>query len=122
MIEGIVAILAGLLLITPIIGRGSAGAKVVGKLTPFEAVIGVVALIVGVLNVMSVTGLVLIVAGLLLAASALAKIPAIGSHLARAGKALKPFRVVIGVVVLVIGVLVLLGIVGGGPPPGLRTG
>jgi hypothetical protein len=49
-IEGIVAVLAGLLLISPIIRGGSAGGKVVGRLAPFDAVIGVVAVVVGVLT------------------------------------------------------------------------
>jgi hypothetical protein len=117
MIEGVVAILAGLLLISPIIPAGSAGGRVVDRLAPFDAVIGVVAVVVGVLNITSVIGLALIAAGLVLAAGALAKVPAFGKHLERAGKALRPFRVTLGVVVLVIGVMAVLGALGSGPPP-----
>lgn len=116
MIEGIVAILAGLLLIAPIIRGGSAAGKIVGRLAPFDAVIGVVAVVVGVLNIASVTGLVLIAAGLILATGALAQVPAIGQHLERTGNALRPFRIALGAVVLVIGVMALLGAVGSGPP------
>jgi hypothetical protein len=116
-IEGIVAVLAGLLLLSPIIRGSSAGGRVVGRLAPFDAVIGIVAVVIGVLNITSVTGIVLIAAGLTLAAGALAQVPALGPHLERAGKALRPFRVVLGVVVLVIGVLALLGAIGSGPPP-----
>lgn len=116
MIEGIVAILAGLILISPIIRRGSAGGKVVGRLVPFEVVIGVVALVIGLLNITSAIGLLLVAAGLTLATGALAQVPALGPHLQRAGKG--SFRVVLGTVLLVIGVISLLGAPGGGPPPG----
>lgn len=118
MIEGIVAILAGLILISPIIRGGSAGGKVVGRLVPFEVVIGVVALVIGLLNITSAIGLLLVAAGLTLAAGALAQVPALGPHLQRAGSALRSFRVVLGTVLLVIGVLSLLGALGGGPPAG----
>jgi hypothetical protein len=70
-IEGIVAILAGLLLIAPVIDRSMSGSRFIAALTPFSAVIGVVAVVLGVLNILSVIGLVLIVAGLVLAADAL---------------------------------------------------
>jgi len=118
MIGTIVAILAGLLLISPIIRSGSAGSDFIGKLAPFDAVIGVIALVIGVLNFMSLTGLVLIAAGLVLGSSALAQVPAVGKHLQRAGDAIRPFRIAIGVVVLVIGVLALFGAVSSGPPSG----
>lgn len=118
MIEGVIAILAGLLLISPVISGGPVGRRLVAGLTPFDAVIGVVAVVVGVLSMTSVIGLVLILAGLILAAGALAQVPAVGLHLKRAGNALRPFRVVLGIVMLVIGVMTLLGYLGSGPPPG----
>jgi cadmium resistance protein CadD (predicted permease) len=116
-IEGIVAILAGLLLIAPVIDRSMSGSRFIAALTPFSAVIGVVAVVLGVLNILSVIGLVLIVAGLVLAADALSKVPAIGDHLERAGNALRPFRIVLGIIVLVLGIVAILGALGGGPPP-----
>jgi hypothetical protein len=117
-IEGVVAVLAGLLLLSPIIRGRSAGGKVVDSLAPFDAVIGVVAVVVGLLNITSVIGVALIAAGLTLATGALAQVPALGPHLERAGNALRPFRVVLGVVVLVIGVMALLGAFGSRPPAG----
>jgi hypothetical protein len=86
MIEAIVAILAGLLLISPVIRGTSGGGKVVGWLGPFDVVVGVVAVVVGVLNITSVMGVVLIAAGLILATSALARVPALGPHLERSDR------------------------------------
>jgi hypothetical protein len=59
---------------------GSAGGWFVARLAPFDAVIGVVAVVLGVLNIATVTGLVLIASGLILAAGALAQVPTAGHH------------------------------------------
>lgn len=52
----------------------------------------------------------LILSGLILAASALATVPGVGKGLAKAGKALAGVGVVIGVVDLVVGVVGLAGV------------
>lgn len=103
MIEGIVGILAGLLLLSEAI-RG----PIVRSLQPFQTVIGVIALVAGILNFLSVFGIVLILAGLILSTSVLSSIPSIGDGLARAGQALNPFRLIVGLVVLILGIAALI--------------
>ena len=108
MLEAIVAILAGLLLLADLF-RG-AGQRMIGTLRPFQVVIGVIALVVGILHLASVFGIALLLAGLILAVSALESVPRIGSELARAGRALAQLRILIGIVVLVLGIMALLHI------------
>jgi hypothetical protein len=118
MIESLVAILCGLLLLAHLFPGDTAMGRVVSSLAPFETVVGVVALVLGVLNVTSVLGLLLLLAGLVLAVSALKTIPRVGDALARAGTTLDRFRVVLGVIVLIAGVVALLGALTAGPPAG----
>ena len=106
MLGAIVAILAGLLLLADLFhGKGQ---QFINALRPYEVVIGVVAVVVGVLHIASLFGIALILAGLILAVSALQGIPRIGDDLARAGRALAQVRTLIGVIVLVLGVLALV--------------
>jgi hypothetical protein len=100
---GIVGILAGLLLLS-----GAIRGPIIRSLMPFETVIGVIALVAGILNFLSLFGIVLILAGLILAVSALSSVPSIGTSLARAGDALQPFRLILGLVVLILGVVSLI--------------
>lgn len=108
MIESVVAILSGVLLLAELFSRWAPGKKAVGALKPFQTVIGIVALVIGILHVTSVTGIALILAGLLLAATALAAVPKVGTYLARAGRALETFRIIVGFIVLVVGLVGLL--------------
>jgi cadmium resistance protein CadD (predicted permease) len=124
MITAIVAILAGLVLLAGRLGAvpgiGPGLEKFARWLLPFEVVIGVVALVVGILELLSLEGILLILAGLVLAISALRSIPSIGPWLGRMGNALLPFRVIIGVIILVVGlldlVMILLGTFGHSRP------
>jgi hypothetical protein len=97
----IVAILAGLALLAHWLKGGAA--RFAHTVAQFDVVIGVVALVIGVLELFSLEGVLLILAGLILAASGLRSIPSIGGPLARLGNALDPFRLIIGVLVLVVG-------------------
>jgi hypothetical protein len=98
----IIAILAGLLLLSDMIRD-----RIIGPLLPFEAVIGVVALVAGLLNLLSALGITLVLAGLVLAIGPLSSIPSIGPPLARAGRSLAAFRGVLGIIVLILGVAAL---------------
>ena len=109
MLAALVAIVAGVLLLDDRIG-GKAGARVVGALRPFEVFIGIAALIVGVLNLLSILGVTLILAGLVLAVSSLRAVPRVGDDLARAGTSVGRYRSIIGVVAIAIGILTLLRI------------
>ncbi len=92
MVTIIVAVLAGLMLLGNRIAFGARhrpGLERAARwLTPFEVVIGVVAIILGVLDLLSLEGILLILAGLILAASALRTIPSVGPSLGRVGDAL----------------------------------
>lgn len=117
MLESIVAILAGLLLISGLLPRG--GGKAISALRPFGTVIGVVALVAGILSITSVTGIMLILGGLILAASTVRFVPRVGPELARAVQWLARLGVVVGLLLLVIGIVGVLGSLGrpDGPPP-----
>jgi hypothetical protein len=102
MLESIIAILAGLVLLAGVFQRGTTGSRIASVLVPFQGVIGLIALIVGVLNLFNLIGVALIVAGLILAAEALAGIPQVGDELKRAGQALSGIGALVGAVLLVL--------------------
>jgi len=101
--QSIVAILAGLLLLSGVLPRGGGG--VVAALRPFSTVIGVIALVAGLLSITSVMGLALIFGGLILASTAVRSVPRVGGELARAGQWLARAGVLIGVLLLILGIL-----------------
>jgi len=112
MVTIVVAILAGLLLLTGVLqkipGVGPSLERFAGWLVPFEVAVGVIAILLGILELLSVEGILLILAGLILAVSALRTIPSVGPALGRLGSALSQFRYIIGVIVLAVGILDLL--------------
>jgi len=108
MIRAIIAILAGLLLMGDFFDKGRTG-RFVEKLRPFDATIGVTAIIFGVLNIFSLLGVLLLLGGLVLGARALASVPNVGDDLVRAGNAVGHFRTLIGFVLLILGVLAVIG-------------
>lgn len=103
MLVSIVAILAALVLLAGVLPRNNPGARIASALVPFQGVIGLVALVIGVLNFFLVIGIALIVAGLILAAEALSGIPEIGDELKRAGQAMAGIGGLVGAVLLVLG-------------------
>ena len=108
MIYALIAILAGLLLLADTFMSMNGMSRVIAALKPYETVIGIVALIAGVLHFFSLMGIALIMAGLMLGTRALTTVPSIGDELGSAGSALTPFRGLIGGTVLVMGVLAIL--------------
>ncbi len=122
MITILITILAGLVLLSgalqKIPGIGVYLERVAGWLAPFGVVIGVVAIVLGILELLSLEGILLILAGLVLAVSALRTIPSVGPSLGRLGNALWEFRYIIGVIVLALGIvdlfLLLFGTLGRG--------
>lgn len=82
-------------------------------LLPYNTIIGGVLLITSIFNVMRpgclLFDIVGIAAGLLLFTGTLSKIPAIGDILIKASKSLLPFKAIIGVAILIIGVASLTG-------------
>lgn len=113
MLNSIIAVFAGLVLLSgslrsiPAIGPGLE--KFARWLSLFDVAIGIIAIIVGILELLSLEGILMIMAGLVLAISALQPIPSIGESLGRAGRALMPFRLLIGIIILLVGLLDILG-------------
>jgi hypothetical protein len=106
MIGNIIAILAGLVLLAHWL-KGSA-ARLAESVARFDVVIGVVALVIGVLEIVTIQGILLILAGLILAVNALRSVPSVGETLAKAGTSLDPFRMIIGILVLAVGLVNLI--------------
>jgi hypothetical protein len=110
MIE-IVNIIAGLILAIsilpsiPILGRDLTKlAKVLGE---FQTIIGIVAIVLGVVH-WGLQGIVAIIAGLVLALGILPSVPLVGKDLARLAKWLRGFQTLIGVVAIAVGIWGLL--------------
>lgn len=109
MIKAVIAVLAGMLLLGEVFNQTGRASRFVDSLRPFDAVIGVMAIVVGILNLFSLLGLFLILGGLVLGARALAAVPNVGDDLVRAGDKVGGFRVLIGSILIVLGILNLLG-------------
>lgn len=113
MIVEIVNIIAGLVLAMGILPSvpavGKSLEKVAKWLGRFQTIIGVIAIIVGILY-FGMQGLVAIIAGLILAMGILTSIPAIGGSLEKVAKWLGRFQTIIGIIALILGILGLLGI------------
>jgi cadmium resistance protein CadD (predicted permease) len=112
MVTIVVAILAGLVLLSGRLQRipaiGPSLERFARWLVPFEVALGVIAIIVGLLELLSLEGILLILAGLILAVTALRTIPAVGPSIGRLGSALAQFRWIIGAILLAVGILDLL--------------
>jgi sulfite exporter TauE/SafE len=107
MIVEIMNIVAGLVLAMGILPNipavGKSLEKVAKWLGGFQTVIGIIAIVVGILY-FGLQGIVAIVAGLILAMGLLPSIPAIGKDLAKVVKVLGSFQTIIGIIAIVIGI------------------
>jgi hypothetical protein len=86
---------------------GTSLEKVAKWLGRFQTIIGVIAIIMGILY-FGLQGIVAIVAGLILAMGLLTSIPAIGKNLAKVAKWLGGFQTIIGIIAIIIGIWGLL--------------
>jgi hypothetical protein len=101
MLNAIIAILCGLILLS---GAVKAFRGIAKALRPIEGILGLIALVLGIIGILgglSLMAITLILAGLILAVSLI-------PSLSGAAKALAPFRVVIGLVALIVGIIGLL--------------
>jgi hypothetical protein len=111
MLVEITNIIAGLILAMgllpniPTIGKDLA--RVAKWLGGFQTIIGVIAIVIGLLY-FGLQGIVAILAGLILAMGLLPNIPAIGKDLAKAVKVLGSFQTIIGIIAIVLGIWGLL--------------
>jgi sulfite exporter TauE/SafE len=107
MIVEITNIVAGLILAMGILPNipavGKSLEKVAKWLGRFQTIIGVIAIIIGILY-FGLQGIVAIVAGLILAMGLLPNIPAVGKDLAKVAKWLGGFQTIIGVIAIIIGI------------------
>jgi len=107
MIVEITNIVAGLILAMGILPNipavGKSLEKVAKWLGRFQTIIGVIAIVVGILY-FGLQGIVAIVAGLILAMGLLPSIPAVGKDLAKVVKWLGGFQTIIGVIAITIGI------------------
>ncbi len=103
------AIIAGLVLLSGLIGAVPAFGDILQRfakwLGGFQGLIGIVAIVVGVLDLWSGTGLMLIFAGIVLGAGILQTLPAVGEELERLAKVLGSFQTIIGIVTLIVGII-----------------
>jgi hypothetical protein len=111
MIVEITNIVAGLILAMGILPNipavGKSLEKVAKWLGGFQTIIGVLAIVVGILY-FGLQGIVAIVAGLILAMGLLPNIPAIGKDLAEVVKWLGGFQTIIGIIAIILGIWGLL--------------
>lgn len=106
MIAGLV-LLSGMFHVIPGLGKYMDQA---GKwLGGFQVIIGILAIIFGILN-FGFQGIIAIIAGLVLAAGIFPSIPGIGKSMEKAAKWLGGFQTIIGIVAFVFGLLAILGI------------
>ncbi len=111
MIIEITNIVAGLILAMgilpsiPVLGKSLE--KVAKWLGRFQTIIGIIAIILGVMY-FGLQGIVAIIAGLILILGLLPSIPAIGKDLAKVVKWLGGFQTIIGIIAIIIGIWGLL--------------
>ena len=111
MIVELTNIVAGLILAMGILPNipaiGKDLERVAKWLGGFQTIIGVLAIVIGILY-FGLQGIVAITAGLILALGLLPNIPAIGKDLAKAVKILGSFQTLIGVIAIILGIWGLL--------------
>jgi hypothetical protein len=115
MVGALVAIIVGLALISGSIHLSRSIDRAGRWLNQFDVILGVIAIVVGLLELLSLEGVMLILGGLVLAVSALGSIP----PLAKLGRALKPFKLFIGLILLALGILGIVSLITGPADRGL---
>lgn len=109
MLVGILLVLSGLILLLGSYGGRGRGGRSQRPLDIVAAVLGIFDIVVGILNLSSLLyAVILIIAGLALAANVLGAFPGIGPSLNRAGNYLRGAALVIGILALIAGIVVLL--------------
>lgn len=111
--EAILAILAGIILLTGLFGVIPALGEYLDKfgkfLGGFQGIIGIIALLLGVLNLLdagfNLLNLFLILSGVMLAAGILQALPMAGEQLKKLAKFLGGFQTIIGVITLIVGII-----------------
>ncbi|MFK7834144.1 MAG: hypothetical protein AB8B52_12795 [Winogradskyella sp.] len=79
--------------------------KIAGKLAPFQTIIGVALIVLAILKFSLLYSVISILGGILLLTHVFGKVPALETSLRQLSATLMPFKAVIGIALLVIGVL-----------------
>ena len=108
----IINIVGGLILCAGILEAIPAMGKHLEKLAKwlgsFQTIIGIIAIIIGILFFSMPQGLLAIIVGLILAMGILGAIPAMGKHLEKLAKWLGSFQTIIGIIAIIVGIWGLL--------------
>lgn len=92
-------------------GKSNFFNNIAAKLRPFNSVIGIATLVIGILFLLKVKCIIFsivgIVCGLLLLPQQLAKLPLVGNFLVKLSYAINPYKVFVGDVALILGILSL---------------
>jgi len=107
LIIGGLVLLSGSLYLIPALGKSLE--KLAKWLGSFQALIGVIAIIVALVEWGDLLpSLTLLIVGLILAVGVMSAIPAAGKYLAKLGKWLGGFQTIVGIVALIVGILELV--------------
>ena len=98
--------LSGSLYLVPGVGKDLE--KLARTLGGFQALIGVIAVIVGILDIGEIGGVILLIFGLVLAAGVLSSLPAVGKYIAKLARALGASQTALGIISIIAGVWTLL--------------
>jgi len=105
-IVGGLVLCAGILEAIPAMGKHLK--KLAKWLGSFQTIIGIIAIIIGILFFSMPQGLLAIIVGLILAMGILGAIPAMGKHLEKLAKWLGSFQTIIGIIAIIVGIWGLL--------------
>ena len=105
-VSGLV-LLTGSLYLIPAMGKYLE--KMAKWLSGFQAIIGIIAIIVAIFEDATMAArVVLLIVGLIMAASIMTALPAVGKYIAKLVKFLGAFQTIIGIIALVLGIWYLL--------------
>jgi hypothetical protein len=111
-IVGLMLIIGGLVLLTGslylIPAMGKYLEKLAKWLSGFQGAIGVISIIVALVWWDGLYSVFLIIVGLILAASIMSMVPAVGKYIAKLTKWLGAFQVIIGIIALILGIVNIL--------------
>ena len=122
-ITEIFAILAGMILLTGLLGvipaLGTYLEKFAKWLGSFQGIIGFIALLFGILGLLNIssfgaallTEIMCIIAGIMLAIGIIQALPFLGDSLKKVAKFLGGFQVIIGIITFLVGILDLVGVI-----------
>lgn len=90
-------------------GKSNFFLNITDKLKPFNALIGFATLVIGILYLLKIKCIIFsvvgILCGILLLPQQLAKVPGIGDSLVKLSNALSPYKVIVGDIALILGIL-----------------